>query len=507
MNPTRLKLRLPARLSATWLGLALALGLSACATQDDIQPQQQRLKSERFGLHEPADEPSPSQAAVPEAPAWWQALGDAQLDQLVAQALAGHPNLQLAQARWQRAQAGQLFAEGQATPQIQAKGEVDRQHFTRHGLYPPPLAGGYYSTGTLQLEGSWELDLFGKHRAELDAAVGQRRAAEADVQAARWALSTQVVRSYVQLGRLQAQREVTQRALAQRDEMLRLVRQREKQGLDTQVEVKQSEGSLPELRGQIEALDEQISLTRHALAVWSGQSPTALDGLTVRLDALRGPDAPSQLPLDLLSRRPDVMAALWRAEAANKEASATRVALFYPNIDLRSYAGYNAIGLDKLLKGSSMQWGLMPAVTLPLFDGDRRRAHMQDQVAQEDQAIASYNQVLLQAAQDAVDQLSSVQAVARQQDSQREAQLSVDAAYELARSRYKAGLGNYLIVLGAETSVLAQRRAAVDLMSRALDARIGLIRATAGASVAPAAASPQAQPSLPTSPTSLKGQS
>jgi len=224
----------------------------------------------------------------------------------------------------------------------------------------------------------------------------------------------------------------------------------------------------------------------------------------VSLDALRGPGAPTQLPLDLLSRRPDVMAALWRAQAANRQASATRVALFYPNIDLRAYTGYNAIGLDQLLKASSMQWGLMPAVTLPLFDGDRRRAHMQDQVAQEDQAIASYNQVVLQAAQEAVDQLSSVQAVARQQDSQRQAQASVEAAYELARSRYKAGLGNYLIVLGAETSVLAQRRAAVDLMSRALDARIGLIRATAGASVAPAAASPQAPSTLPTSP---KGQS
>ncbi len=489
-------IRLNFSASAVWLGLAAALGLSACATQDDIQPQQQRIQADRLGLQEPAGEPAQA-AAMLQAPAWWQALGDAQLDQLVSQALTGHPNLQVAQARWRRAQSGQVYAEGQSLPQVQAKAAVDRQHFTEHGIYPPPLAGGSYSTGTVQLEGSWELDLFGKHRAELDAAVGQSQAAEADVQAARWALSTQVVRSYVQLGRLQAQREVTQRALAQRDEMLRLVRQREKQGLDTQVEVKQSEGSLPELRGQIEALDEQISLTRHALAVLSGQGPTALDALNVKLDVLRGPDAPSALPLDMLSRRPDVMAALWRAQAANRQARATRVALFYPNIDLRAYTGYNAIGLDNVLKASSMQWGLMPAVTLPLFDGDRRRAHMQDQVAQEDLAIASYNQVLLQAAPEAVDQLGSVQSVARQQDSQRQAQASAEAAYELARSRYKAGLGNYLMVLSAETGVLTQRRAAVDLMSRALDARIGLIRATAGGSSQPVVPGPvqgQGQP-------------
>ena len=214
----------------------------------------------------------------------------------------------------------------------------------------------------------------------------------------------------------------------------------------------------------------------------SNQSPTALDGLNVRLEALRPPAEPAQLPLDVLSRRPDVMAAMWRADAATRSTRATRVALFYPNIELRSYAGYNAVGLDNVFKPGNFQWGLMPAVTLPLFDGDRRRAAMQDATGQEDLTVASYNQVLLQAAQEVVDQLTSVQAVARQQDSQQQAQASVEAAYGLARSRYQAGLSNYLTVLSAESAVLAQRRLAVDLRGRSLEARIGLIRALAGAS-------------------------
>ncbi len=466
------------RCSLGAVSLAVALSLGACATQDDVQPVFQRLNGKQLGLTEPASSAAQPAIALPN---WWTDLGDAQLDALVARALQDHPSLQVAASRLRRAQAGQIMADAQTSPQVQAKGEVARQHFSDHGLYPPPIAGASVTSGTLQLEGSWEWDLFGKHRAQLESAVGQTRAAEADVQAARWWLSTQVVRTYVQLGRLQAQREVAQRTLAQRDETLQLVRQRVQQGLDTRVELKQSEGGLPEARNQIEALDEQLTLTRHALAVLSGQAPIALDGINVRLDVLKLPTAPAQLPVDLLAHRPDVMAALWRAQAAAQDTKATRVALFYPNIDLATYGGYNAIGLDKLLQASSLQWGLVPAIHLPLFDGDRRRAGMQDKVAQEDLAIANYNQVVLQAAQEAVDQLSSVQAVARQQATQQEAQASAEAAYSLARSRYQAGLGNYLVVLSAETAVLAQRRAAVDLQTRALEAQIGLIRATAGA--------------------------
>jgi len=473
------------------LSLAAALALAACATQDDVQPVQRRLDAGKLGLDEPA---APTAQALTVLPAWWRELGDAQLDSLVDRALQDNPNLQVAASRLRRAMAGQTYAGAQNTPVVQTTGEVDRQHFTNHGLYPYPIAGSTLTSGTLQLEGQWELDLFGKHRAQLDAAVGQAQASQADLQAARWLLSAQIVRSHVQLGRLQAQREVAQRTLDQREETVQLVRQRVQRGIDTRVELKQSEGNPPEARNQIAQLDEQITLARHALAVLTGQSPTALDGLNVKLDALHLPDVPAQLPVDLLARRPDVTAALWRAQAATADTKATRVALFYPNIDLRVYGGYNAIGLSNVMQASSLQWGLMPAVHLPLFDGDRRRASMQDKAAEEDLAIAGYNQVVLQAAQEAADQFSSVQSVATQQATQREAQASAEAAYSLARSRYQAGLGNYLTVLSAETAVLAQRRLAVDLQGRALDARIGLIRAIAGTVPVASAVAPGTTP-------------
>jgi NodT family efflux transporter outer membrane factor (OMF) lipoprotein len=455
------------------LSIGCLLAVQACSTQQDLQPTVHATVAGKLGLNEV--EVHGVQARIEP---WWEAFGDAQLNQLVSGALSENPSMQVAQSRWQRVQALETYARGNDGPQVQATGEVDRQHFTEHGLYPPPIAGSSRTVGTLQLEGSWEPDFFGMRRSELESAIGQVHAAEADARLAALSLSYQVARAYAQLARLQALREVHARTLAQRDEMLALIRQRVKAGLDTQVELKQGEGALPDVRMQIEAVDEQITLMRHALAALSGQAPSATDQLIVA-GSLQPLPAPQQVPVDLLARRPDVMAALWRVKAAGHQVEAARDT-FYPNVDLRTYAGYNAIGLEQLLKPASLQWGLLPAIHLPLFDGDRRRANLQGKVADQDAAQAAYNQTVMQAVQETADQISSAQSILRQQAHQDEAQRSAEEAYRLAKERYQAGLGTYLVVLNAESTVLAQRRTAVDLRARAVEAQLSLIRALGG---------------------------
>ncbi|MES2088826.1 MAG: efflux transporter outer membrane subunit, partial [Pseudomonadota bacterium] len=332
-------------------------------------------------------------------------------------------------------------------------------------------------TGTLQLEGEWELDLFGRQRALLDAAIGQSRAAQADAQAARLLLSAQVARAYVQLARWLAQKEVVQRTLAQREEVLGLIRQRVQGGLDTTVELRQSEGALPDVRQQIEAVDEQIALARHALAALSGQPPAATLNLSPAIQALKLMDVPKNLPMDLLARRADIMAARWRAGTPN-----THIFII---IDLVAFAGYNAIGLDRLLLAGSRQFGLFPAIHLPLFDGDRRRANLQGSVAEQDAAVATYNQAVVEAVHEVADQLSSVDSLGRQRLEQQAAQTSAESAYDLALQRYRAGLGSYLMVLNAETAVLNQRRLGVDLQARAMEAQVALVRAIGGRAPSP----------------------
>ncbi|MDE2593677.1 MAG: efflux transporter outer membrane subunit [Burkholderiales bacterium] len=459
------------RLSAL---MSAVLLLTACATQQDIQPTEHAEAGDRLGVKAPA-----LRGATQGTAAWWEALGDARLNGLVTQALADGPSVRVAQARMLKAQAMAGYVRGGDRPQIQASAEVDRQRYSELGLFPPPLSGKPITVGTLQLEGSWELDLFGKQRAELDAAIGQSKAAEADLEAARLLLSNQVVRTYAQLARQIAQRDVLQRLLAQREQTLGLVKQRVQAGLDTAVELKQGEGALPDARLQLEAVREQIILTRHALATLVGQAPDALGDLSPDLSVLKISVVPAHVPVDLLSRRADVQAARWRVEASGYQTQAAR-ALFYPNVDLVAFGGVNAIGLDRLFDGGGQQWGLMPAIHLPLFDGDRRRSNLQSKVADQDAAIASYNQSVLDAVREAADNLASVQAIERQQREQAQAQASAESAYDLALQRYRAGLGTYLTVLTSESAVLAQRRAAVDLKARAIDTQAALVRAMGG---------------------------
>jgi len=357
--------------------------------------------------------------------------------------------------------------------------DATRQRYSENGLYPPPLAGAVRNSGTLQLSASWEIDFFGKNQAALDAALGSAKAAQADADAARVLLASNVVRTYLQVARANDQLAVAQRTLAQRGESLGLVRDRVRAGLDTQLELHQSEGALPEARQQIEALQEQAQLAQHALAALTGQGNRAVVRAQPSLAALKAMPLPAELPADLLGQRADITAARWRVEAAGYDVKNAK-AQFYPNINLLAFAGLSSIGLGRLVEAGSAQWGVGPAIRLPIFEGGRLRANLRGKAADLDAAVESYNAAVLDAIHDAADQMASAQSIARQQAEQRQAQASAESAYQIALQRYKAGLGTYLNVLTAENSVLAQRRLAVDLAGRALETQVALVRAFGG---------------------------
>jgi NodT family efflux transporter outer membrane factor (OMF) lipoprotein len=457
----------------TSLPLAAVLGLSACAALPDSQPHAALIQAPALGLSPHAG------AAVTLQEQWWRQFGDAQLDRLIDGALASNPSLKVAQARLARAQAGADITEAASAPQLGVGVDAMRQQFTATGLYPPPLAGGIYETGTAQFSGSWELDFFGKNRAALEAALGVARAARADADAARTLLASNVARAYFQLIRLNEQVQVAQRVLTQRTHTLELVRQRVAAGLDTSLELRQSEGNLPDARLQIEIFQEQLTLGRNALAALIGQTSSSLVLDIPASDTIKPIAAATNVPSDLLGRRADIAAARWRVEAAAQDVDVAR-AQFYPNINLVAFAGFSSIGLDRLLDAGSQQWGVGPALRLPLFDGGRLRANLRGKVAELDGAIESYNAAVLDAVREVTDQFASGQAIGRQQQSQRQAQASAESAYDIAVQRYDAGLGNLLQVLGAETAVLNQRRQGVDLAARALDNQVALMRALGG---------------------------
>jgi len=453
--------------------LAAALLLSGCANFSGIESKASMRDASSVGL-------APAGAgAFASGAQWWREFGDAQLDELIALALKDNPTLKVAQARLARAQAVTEVAQAAKLPQVNGSLDATRQRYTGNGAVPPPLAGSIRNSGTLQLSASWELDFFGKNQAALDAALGGARAAQADAEAARVLLASNVARGYVQLARVNDQLAVARRTLAQRDESLGLVRDRVRAGLDTQLELHQSEGALPEARQQIEALQEQAELAQHALAALTGQGNRAVVRTQPSMAALKALAAPAQLPADLLGQRADIAAARWRVEAAGYDVKNAK-AQFYPNINLLAFAGLSSIGLGRLIDAGSEQWGVGPAIRLPIFEGGRLRANLRGKAADLDAAVESYNAAVLDAIHDAADQIASRQSIARQQAEQRDAQASAENAYQIAVQRYKAGLGTYLNVLTAETAVLNQRRLAVDLAARALDTQVALVRAFGG---------------------------
>lgn len=457
------------------LAAALLAGLlSGCADFGGIQPGATARDAAALGL------PAASADAVP-APAadWWTQLGDAQLDRLVAQALQDNPSLHVAAARVAKADSAIAVAQAADAPQVNGTLGLNRQRFSENYIYPPPLGGSVQNLGNLQAQGSWALDFFGRNAGALQAAVGQARAAQAEQGAARVLLAANVVRNYVQWARLHDQRVLAQQALAQRQQMLTLVHERVRAGLDNQLELRQNETGRADTRTQIAALEQQIDATGHALAALLGQPRLPADVSVPRLAQLGTLALPQQLDANWLGQRADIAAARWRVQATQGEVQAAR-AQFYPNINLAGFVGLQSLGFGNLLRGGSVEWGVGPALSLPIFEGGRLRANLRGRTADVDAAVESYNATVIDAMREVADQALAMRAVARQQGEQAHAVGAAEGAWDIARQRYGAGLGTYLNVLVAESAVLAQRRQTVDLAAQALLAQVGLAQAMGG---------------------------
>ncbi|ETI06567.1 fusaric acid resistance protein FusA family protein, partial [Bordetella pertussis STO1-CNMC-0004] len=200
-------------------------------------------------------------------------------------------------------------------PRVDANYTLTREHLPKNYIYPPPTGGSVVSDNRLALDFSYELDFWGKNRARLQAAVSQRDAADADAQAARNLLARAIVRSYLNLQNAFAQREVLQRVLSQRAEVVDLTRGRKAAGLDTEVEVKQAESSLAAGRVELTRNETTIAQLRNQVAALAGAGPVRGQALAPVALTAPGGVIPASVPLELLGHRPDVTAARWRGLA------------------------------------------------------------------------------------------------------------------------------------------------------------------------------------------------
>ena len=188
---------------------------------------------------------------------------------------------------------------------------------------------------------------------------------------------------------------------------------------------------------------------------------------------------PTSLPINLLGRRPDVLAARKGIEAADAQRLSDRAA-FYPDVNLRGLAGIGAFGWNNLVSWSARGYGAGPALSLPLFDGGRLKAQYRGSEAALDGAIAAYNDTVLRAIGETADQLTRIDTLSRERIDQQQTLEANEAAYQLAEERYRAGLASYLAVLNAETQVILARQTMVSIIDDEADARVRLLLAVGG---------------------------
>lgn len=423
--------------------------------------------------------------------AWWTDFGDAQLTRLIEEGLATSPDMDVALARLQAAQARMAGSRAPLIPSIDGSAQVQRSRLSENGLFPPPIGGSTLWQNKAALDFRWELDLWGRHRSALKGAERDVQAAALDRDIATLTLSTAIARRYVEWQRLEGQLQIGRALLKQREGLLDLARKRVDAGLDSNVQLRSAEAAVPDTRADITALETQVALARVELAALLGTGPDrGLDFSTPVLTAPGLTSTPTVIPAELLARRPDVVARKLRAEAAAARADAAK-ADFYPNINLAATVGLDSTNFEDWVNAGSRFYNAGPALSLPLFGGGRRRATLDLRTAEYDEAVALYREAVVGAARDVAAALTDLKALDAEERDARAALGAQTQAFNLARRRYDGGLGTYTDVLVAEATQLGQQRRLTDLAARRLDASVRLIAALGGGLPDPALAPAQ----------------
>ena len=458
---------------------SLALTISACAP--NLGPQR--------SLSTPQDYATARSFEVPAtdwpSDSWWTVYGDAQLDRLIDAALTGSPDLREAEARVRAADAAAEQARSPLLPQPSANAAAAPTRASKNLGFPPAFKGflpsGFHTNTRITADLSWQLDFFGRNRAALAAVTSQAEAARADAAAARLQIASAVASAYAQFLQLSADRDAAAEALNVRRQTLDLVGQRLKNGLETRGEFSQQNATVPAAKGDVDRLDLQILQARHQLAALIGKGPDAgLEVVRPASPALRPLGLPANLAVDLIGRRPDILAARLRAEAAAKREQVARLD-FYPNISLTGYYGAQSLDIGDIFKRDSGIGSLGPAIHLPNFiGGPQLRGALRQSRAEYEVAVAEYDKTLTNALREVADAIAAQRSLTDQLADARAALEASEDAYDVAKARYQGGLSPFLNVLTAENTVLQARRTLADLNAQSLSLDVALVRALGG---------------------------
>lgn len=458
--------------------LLIALSVAGCANYSGLTTQGTRLDAKNLQAEQSLQGINLSPAAWPKRD-WWKNLGDPQLDGLINEALRDSPDMQVANARTHQAMASAYAADAARMPTVDADASVSRSRLARD--QDPSGIGGRYSTlRSLAVNFNYNFDLWGGQRAAWEAALGQARAAEVDEQAARLTLAADVARAYSDVGQAYIVHDLAAEDLKRTRQLLNLGNQRLQSGIDSQYQYQQTESLEANSQESLIAAEKNLRSAKIALAVLLGKGPDR--GQEVARPTVLKPAVvalPSSLPAELLGRRPDIVAARWRVEAASKNIVAGKTN-FNPNLNLSAAAGAESLLGDAMFGSTSRFFNIAPTISLPLFDGGRLRADLDARDADYDLAVAQYNKSLIRALGDVSDNIGQLRAIDGQIQARQHATDVVQQSFNTVTQRYGSGIGNYLDVLTTEQQLLQSQRQLADLNAERIDLSIQLMQALGG---------------------------
>ena len=400
---------------------------------------------------------------------WWEVFADPQLNALADKVTASNLSLRVAEAQFRRAQA--LTQSARAALQPTLSGTVG---VTRSG-------SGTRSTATtydIGASASWDADLWGRVRRNIESNQASADASAADFESVRLLVQSELVINYLQLRVLDTQKKLLDETAEAFAKSLQLTQNRYKAGLAGRVDVAQAEAQLKSTQAQSIDTGVQRAQLEHAIAVLMGAAPAEF-GLTPAVVKAVVPAIPAGLPSELLERRPDIAAAERRVAAANAQIGLAKTA-FYPSLTLSGNAGLQNTSWSRWLSAPSRVWSLGPDLAMAIFDGGQRKALTEQAIASYDASVATYRQTVLGAFQDVEDALATLRILEQEAKMQNEAVIAARLSADLTVNQYKAGLVSYLNVVTVQTTLLNNQRTALALLGRRLTAAAQLVRALGG---------------------------
>ena len=410
---------------------------------------------------------------------WWTIFQDPQLNALEDQVNVSNQNLKAAEAQFRQSRATLRYYRADYYPTVTAAPSATRQ---RTSSRRPPATSTFdgitYNDFVLPFDVSYQADVWGRIRKNVESYREQAQASAADLATVNLSMHADLAVDYFQARSLDAEEQLLNTTVTQYEQALQLTESRFQGGIASEVEVEQSKTILQTTRAQ--AIDVGVARAQyeHAVAILIGKPPAEFSLPPLPLTA-PPPHIPVGMPSELLERRPDIAAAERLVASANAQIGVAKSA-YYPTISLGASGGFESSAITTLINGPSGLWSIGLSAVGTIWDGGRRRALTDQARAAYDSQVATYRQTVLNGFQQVEDNLAAVRILENEAKVQDEAVVAAQHSLDLSITRYKGGVTSYLEVITAQNAALTDEVTAVNILGRRMADTVLLIQALGG---------------------------